>query len=182
LNGRIPLILDGGDCGVGVESTVVDFTSGVPAILRPGGFSKERLEEILKTEVSLYVKPENAPPRSPGLKYKHYSPRCKLIAVQCAGNDINSLKKVYDIQVQKGGKPAIMYLEERGSLMGNRAFISLGSTPEQAAKSFFKVLRENEDKYDALICGVLPQQGLGRAFNDRLLRAAAEITEVKSNK
>jgi len=175
LRGKIPLILDGGACGVGVESTVVDFTAPVPVILRPGGFSKERLETVLKTAVLTREKADGGAARSPGMKYKHYSPRCSIIVAD-GGNGVettvNSFKKAYDNQVQRKAKPAIMYLEKFAPYFENYAFISLGNTAGDAAEAFFRLLRENEDKYDAIICCRLTEAGLGRAFNDRLIRAA----------
>ena len=78
MDGRIPLILDGGSCDVGVESTVLDVTSGAPCILRPGGITKDMLESVLgHVDVAGSVlrplqKGEKA--LSPGMRYKHYSP------------------------------------------------------------------------------------------------------------
>lgn len=172
LNGKIPLILDGGQCGVGVESTVADFTGAVPVILRPGGFSKEALEEILGSEVKLYERPENAPARSPGLKYGHYAPRCEIEAVPYSSGLIQSLADSYDYYLLKRKKPVIICNGVYIGGLGGRECVSLGKTAGEAAKSLFRILRENEDRYDILICHTLPEEGVGRAFNDRLLRAA----------
>ncbi|CAF9906851.1 MAG: hypothetical protein HETSPECPRED_006973 [Heterodermia speciosa] len=87
LSGRIDIILDGGPCDVGVESTVVDGLSSPPVILRPGGVSAESLRQCPGwEEVAIGYKdgPENGAPRAPGMKYKHYSPRAKVILVQRA--------------------------------------------------------------------------------------------------
>ena len=84
LNGRIDLILDGGPCDVGVESTVVDGLSSPPVILRPGGVSMEMLRECHGWEnvVPAYKdRAEGETPRAPGMKYKHYSPRAKVVLV-----------------------------------------------------------------------------------------------------
>ena len=174
LNGKIPLILDGGECRFGVESTVVDFTPNIPLILRTGGFSKEELERLLQCETRLYKKPENAPARSPGMKYRHYAPRCKIEVVTDYKNVAESLKKAYDNHVQKGDEPAIICQDTYRPDLGGRVAVFLGRTPEDAAKALFRVLRENEDKHGVLICHTLPDEGIGRAFNDRLLRAASK--------
>ncbi|KAL8790708.1 MAG: hypothetical protein Q9195_006250 [Heterodermia aff. obscurata] len=87
LSGRIDIILDGGPCDVGVESTVVDGLSSPPAILRPGGVSAESLRQCPGwEEVVLGYKDgtENGAPRAPGMKYKHYSPRARVILVRRA--------------------------------------------------------------------------------------------------
>ena len=87
LSGRIDIILDGGPCDVGVESTVVDGLSSPPVILRPGGVSAESLRQCPGwEEVVIGYKdgPENGVPRAPGMKYKHYSPRARVILVRRA--------------------------------------------------------------------------------------------------
>lgn len=174
LNGRIPLILDGGVCGVGVESTVADFTGKVPVILRPGGFPKEKLEEILGTVVRIYRVPEGGQPKSPGLKYRHYAPRCRIVVVPYSEGLAFSLRNAYDNCVQTMNESAIILCQSvYGRDLEGRRFIALGDTAKEAAKALFGALRQNEDKYGTLICHTLPEEGIGRAFNDRLLRAAA---------
>jgi len=173
LNGKIPLILDGGECGMGVESTVVDFTLAVPMILRPGGFSKEALEEILGDEVKLYKTALNGPAKSPGLKYGHYAPRCKIEVIPYSSETIQSLIAAYDYYLRKNIKSVIICAYTYVNDLGGREYVSLGKTAAEAARSLFKILRENEDRYDVLVCHTLPEEGVGRAFNDRLLRAAA---------
>lgn len=87
LSGRIDLILDGGPCEVGVESTVVDGLSNPPVILRPGGISADMLRQCPGWEevvVGYKDAPERGVPRAPGMKYKHYSPRAKVILVEVA--------------------------------------------------------------------------------------------------
>ena len=87
LSGSIDIILDGGPCDIGVESTVVDGLSSPPVILRPGGISAESLRQCLGWEeavVGYKDGPESGVPRAPGMKYKHYSPRARVILVQRA--------------------------------------------------------------------------------------------------
>ena len=92
MDGRIPLILDGGSCDVGVESTVLDVTSGAPCILRPGGITKDMLENVLgHVDVAGSVlrplqKGEKA--LSPGMRYKHYSPDGQVTLVEGAEADV----------------------------------------------------------------------------------------------
>ncbi|KAI4164898.1 MAG: hypothetical protein LQ342_001531 [Letrouitia transgressa] len=84
LHGHIDLILDGGPCDIGVESTVVDGTASPPAILRPGGISMEMLRKCPgwgDVTIGYEQGPQTATPRAPGMKYKHYSPRARLLLV-----------------------------------------------------------------------------------------------------
>ncbi|MDD4715498.1 MAG: L-threonylcarbamoyladenylate synthase, partial [Oscillospiraceae bacterium] len=84
-NGRIEGIVDGGDCSVGVESTIVDLTVRPPRLLRPGGVSLEALREVLgRVEVDEAVRgsmPEGEKPKSPGMKYRHYAPKAPVTVV-----------------------------------------------------------------------------------------------------
>lgn len=77
LDGKIPMVLDGGKVEVGVESTIVDFTGEVPVILRPGKITKDELEKTLLTEVLMSTPSvkEDTVPKAPGMKYKHYAPK-----------------------------------------------------------------------------------------------------------
>ena len=86
MNGRIDMIIDGGPVGIGVESTIVDVSSAVPAVLRPGAITMEMLEEVLG-EVSVdpaILGPLSADvrPKAPGMKYKHYAPKADLTLVE----------------------------------------------------------------------------------------------------
>ncbi len=84
LQGKIPYIIDGGPCPIGVESTVVDISQGSIDLLRPGGISLEALENFLHVKISYSdgLQPSaSAPPKSPGVKYRHYAPRAKVFVV-----------------------------------------------------------------------------------------------------
>lgn len=84
LTGRIPAILDGGPCSVGIESTVVDLSGSLPVILRPGIITKREIEEVLGELLPDYVK-EGDVPRSPGMKYRHYAPSARVRLVTSPG-------------------------------------------------------------------------------------------------
>ena len=86
MDGIIPMILDGGAVGIGIESTIVDLTEGVPTILRPGFITKEMLEEVVgevQIDKGLSVDAKVAP-KAPGMKYRHYAPKAELIIVEGA--------------------------------------------------------------------------------------------------
>lgn len=81
LGETVPLILDGGECSIGIESTVIDLTRQNPVILRPGAITRQALEEVLQTPILLAT--EKDPIRSPGMKYRHYAPKAKVRLALC---------------------------------------------------------------------------------------------------
>lgn len=81
LQGRVALILDGGECRIGIESTVLSLTGSEPLLLRPGSISKEEIEEALQCKVSLPL--PDSPVHSPGMKYRHYAPKAEVRLVLC---------------------------------------------------------------------------------------------------
>lgn len=107
MRGRIDFILDGGSCGVGVESTVVDGLSSPPAILRPGGVGIEEIRKIegwedvriaYKDRAQAGVKADDAAPRAPGMKYRHYSPKAKVTLFECG--DDGSAADFHDVKAR----------------------------------------------------------------------------------
>ena len=137
MDGRIPLILDGGVCQVGVESSVIDATGEVPVILRPGGITPEMVERVLgHVRVDEHVMSplrEGDVARSPGMKYKHYAPKAKTVIFSGAPEHVvSAICRRYDEQTAKGERVAILGLDEHR--YGDRTFISLGSEkrPQEA--------------------------------------------------
>lgn len=156
LNGRIDAIIDGGKTKIGVESTVLDLTTNPPTLLRPGKISIEELESVigliaLHTSVKGKVK-------SPGMKYKHYSPKAQIII---AKNQLE-IKKI--VAKFKNKKIAIFRLNKHQNTI---------------AKNLFAYLREFDKKHiDIIICEPLDKiskKGIGLAVLDRLKRAAGKL-------
>ena len=173
MNGRIPLIIDGGECEKGVESTVICFTNdgkGVK-ILRPGAVTEEMLSRFceVETDKNVFAKPmENEKVISPGVKYKHYSPKAKIVIVE-TDND----KVFADFLNSREGENVY------GVIFGNEKDITIktmsyGITAEEQAHNLFAVLRRT-DEFGADTAYVrCPQKtGVGTAVYNRLLRAAA---------
>lgn len=175
LNGRIAGIVDGGVTGVGLESTVVDCTQDIPIILRPGGVTKEQLEEVLGAgtvmeDIALTKKEET--PRAPGMKYTHYAPKAPLILVSGSPEFIQTLVNERKSQGQQVG---ILAPEEHRSLYDVEYFQSPGSLQELAgvANGLYKVLRTfDELPVDVIFCETFPDKGIGRAIMNRLEKAA----------
>lgn len=167
MNGRIPLIIDGGACRCGVESTVICFRSSRIHILRPGGVTAEMLAEFAEVEVDKAVcaKPaDNEKVLSPGMKYKHYSPKANVIIVDRHGEAFAE----YCTNHAAGKTIALSAGNMRGDI-----FINYGSTAEQQAQSLFSLLRSADDNAcDTVFVEMPDKSGVGLAVYNRLLRAA----------
>ncbi len=173
MNGRIPLIIDGGECEKGVESTVICFTNdgkGVK-ILRPGAVTEEMLSRFceVETDKNVFAKPmENEKVISPGVKYKHYSPKAEIIIVE-TDND----KAFADFLNSR--EEENLY----GVIFGNEKDIkvktmSYGITAEEQAHNLFAVLRRTDELGADIAYVRCPEKkGVGTAVYNRLLRAAA---------
>lgn len=150
--GKIPLILDGGSCVGGIESTVCDVTGEIPVILRPGLVTKEMIAEVVGScgeYTPDFSKGEKA--KSPGVLYKHYSPRCQT-ALYTAGQTKEATLAC--AQAQKQGKRVAVLASEalRSVFVGlGVEFLSLGTTETEMAASLYLKLREAEKLCDTLI-------------------------------
>ena len=175
MDGRLPLILDGGECDVGVESTVVSVVGDKPTLFRPGHITLEDLERALGEEVEvskaiLEKLPEGAVVRSPGMKYKHYAPKADVTllngtfeqfkAYVDAHADQNPSCLCFTGEAEKLGVPCVEYGRE-------------GDGADQA-KHIFRSLRALDEQGDAVVYARCPQKdGLSMAVYNRLIRAAA---------
>ncbi len=166
-NGKIPLILDGGACMGGIESTVLDCTGEVPQILRGGLVTREMIASVAG-DCGVYVRKEGEQPKSPGMAYKHYSPRCKTAYCRSA-EEANAL---YDGEAEQGGRPCILAESGLISALGGREALDLGGTGEEMARRLYALLRSAE-KSATLLIGVEPkeQEGVMVGVLNRLRRA-----------
>ena len=185
MDGRIELILDGGACDVGVESTVVDMTGATPRILRPGGVTAAQIAAVAgASEVDPAVmRPlkEGERPRSPGMKYRHYAPAGDLTIFHGEPAAVAArIRESYDAALGDGRRPLIFALDAHRALYGDRRVESLGDSPEAMAHSLFAVLRDADALgADALFSEAVEADGVGLAVMNRLGRAAAfHIVEV----
>lgn len=163
LNGKIPCILDGGNCSVGVESTIVGLQEGHVTVFRFGGISLEQIEaEIGAVNILLH---QNSNPKAPGMLDSHYAPRKPLFV----GNIPNLFSKHSS---EKNG--LISFSEPYSDLpFTERKILSPTNDLREAAANLFAALRyfDNTDVTSILV-EKFPEIGLGRAINDRLNRAA----------
>ena len=175
LDGRIELLLDGGPTPIGLESTVLDLTTPMPMLLRPGAIPLERLRALLPElrpgGALLDLRAEAARPAAPGQHLRHYSPRAELLLFDGAAASV----------------PAAMQAAARAQLAAGRRVGLLGCAPgfagcEQvspgadvaaAGRGLFAALRELDARgVDVILARLLEPEGLGATINDRLLRAA----------
>ena len=180
MDGIIPLILDGGKCRVGLESTVLDMTSEIPVILRPGGVTLEMLEGILgEVRVDLSVlKPvaNGQKARSPGMKYVHYAPRAQVLIVRgrldSIVKKINELVKEYSAS---GMKVGVLATQETRESYHKGEVLVLGerTRPAVMASNLFSVLREFDAKgVDIVLAEWVDTSNEGLAIMNRMIRAA----------
>ena len=185
LNERIPLILDGGACSVGVESTILDLCTAIPTILRPGGVSLEELRSVLpevqppskrKMTQENELLAEETSQKSPGQLLIHYAPSVPTFLFEGSTETIlkTMLLEIRRRQEQGQMVGVLVADEDVAIFQESGAFIyALGSTFEQIATRLFAGLRVLEEAgVQAILCRAFEQQGLGLAIHDRLVKAA----------
>lgn len=148
LNGRIPLVLDGGRCEGGIESTVLDVTGEVPRILRSGLITCEMITNVVGNCVYAQHK-EGDKVMSPGVKYKHYSPKCKTTFFK--RTEIEKAKQEYESALKQGLNPVFICDSGMATALKGYNFASLGATSRELANNVYVALRECEATYDYII-------------------------------
>jgi len=178
LNGKIDMILDSDGVGIGIESTILDMTSDIPVILRPGYITPDMLYEVIG-EVAIdkailaQNKDKNFVPKAPGMKYKHYAPKGDLTIIegkrQIVINKINELVK---IKQDIGKKVAVIATNETLNEYNCDVVKSLGSRKNKItiSRNLYKVLRELDDLN---IEYIYTEGDMEQAVMNRLLKAAA---------
>ncbi|KAF0819062.1 MULTISPECIES: L-threonylcarbamoyladenylate synthase [unclassified Cytobacillus] len=173
LNGRIAGLVDGGPTGVGVESTVVDCTGEVPVILRPGGITREQLEEVVgDVSVDPALADESQAPKSPGMKYRHYAPDAPLYLVEGTREDIQHF---VDDKKQEGLSVGVLTTVENREFYHADYVYACGQREklETVASSLYEALRYfNTTDADVIFCEMFPGKGVGHAIMNRLMKAA----------
>ena len=175
MDGRIDAVIMGEQCDVGIESTVLDLTGEIPTILRPGVITAETLSEVLGCEVVYYkallekpaeiADPEDGVadtefrPKSPGMKYRHYSPKARVRLVEDTGDGIWTKIRELELESERQGlKPAVIDYDDDERL---------------AAHNLFADLRElDRQGYDIIYIRTLEESGLGFSVMNRMLKSA----------
>ena len=181
LNGVVPLILDGGACEVGLESTVLDLCHGTPCILRPGGVTQEQLSSVLgPVEIAgsvLRPLQTGEVARSPGMRYRHYAPKGDLTLVTGPEEEtLSALRLLYDRDTAAGYRTGVFCFEEHAQTLADCHPFRMGrlSDPASVAERLFDLLRQADDAgIERIYSEVVPPTGIGLAVMNRLGRAAA---------
>lgn len=179
MQGRIEMILDGGDVEIGLESTIVDLTGEVPMLLRPGYITIEMLREVLgEVDIDKTIFDGDCldKPKAPGMKYKHYAPKGELTIV--AGEHQKVLKKINELSkaaVLRGEKVGIIGTDETIEQYVGSSIKSVGLRNDEVsiAKGLYRILREFDDENVTCIYSEsFDTGGMGQAIMNRLLKAA----------
>lgn len=179
LDGRIDMILDGGEVGIGLESTIIDLTVIPPQILRPGYVTQEMLSEVLgevDTDVTIMNNHSGQAPKAPGMKYRHYAPKGELVIVEGSPEQVASYMNRQAAEDKARG--------EKAGIIGTREFLEqyqadvvkcLGerTDEESIARNLYSVLRQMDDEQVTKIYSEsFAAEGFGQAIMNRLLKAA----------
>lgn len=185
LFGKVDMIIDGGSTYIGLESTVVDMTGAVPMILRPGGITKEDITEVLGEccyDPAIIKDNDKIIPKSPGQKYRHYSPKAKVILYK--GKIENIVKKInedYDKFTLQGMKTGIMSTVQTERYYNEKITLCVGDRTNllSISSNLFKGLRDFDHMgVDIILAETVDENGLGEAILNRLGKAASEVIEV----
>ena len=174
LQGKIPMILDGGAVTIGLESTIVDLTEEIPTILRPGFISLDMVQAVLgeaQIDRGLIANDSNIHPKAPGMKYRHYAPKADLKIVEGPMEQVIS----YINEQAEKGRTGIICTEETRSRYPKGDIKCVGTRKDELsiASHLFAVLREfDEDGVEQIYSESFKAPGLGEAIMNRLLKAA----------
>ena len=189
LGERIDYILDGGPCRVGIESTVLDITQSPPLLLRPGGLPLEDIEAVIGAvamgEAASHTDaPAGAPQASPGLLRQHYAPRTPLVISTDRSADIHLIGGVVPQGRCESVRVGLLALtpEDAADFAAVETLSHAGDLREAAAGFFAALSRLDHQHLDLIVARPFPEQGLGRALNDRLRRAAAAFEDASSER
>lgn len=180
MDGVIDMIIDGGEVGIGLESTIIDVTEGTPMILRPGYITREMIEEVigevLIDPAILGKMSPDARPKAPGMKYRHYAPKAEMTII--SGPLAEVAEKIQGLCEQKraaGKRVGIICTEESIGSYDADALKCVGTrkNPETIAHNLFDVLRSfDEEMVDVIFSESFEDSPLGGAIMNRLLKAA----------
>lgn len=180
MDGKIAMIIDGGETGVGLESTVLDLTDDIPMILRPGGVTLEDLKEFLP---QVTIDPgllegtmDHIIPRSPGQKYRHYAPKALMILF--SGHEDKVIEEIIERakREESGGKRVgLLVTEENRHKYPLENIVVMGSSMDKntIAHDLFDAIRKlDEMDVDIILCESVEEDQIGMAIMNRLLKAA----------
>lgn len=179
MDGRIEMIIDGGSCQIGLESTIIDMTGDKPVILRPGYITPKDLEALVDSvdiDRTILDDQSGLAPKAPGMKYKHYAPKAELTIVRGKNqNVINFINAEANKAKAEGIRCGVIATRENISLYEGDSIKNVGSRndEEAIARNLFRILREFDDEdIDVIYTEGFGNEGLSMATMNRLLKAA----------
>ena len=177
--GRIDAIIDGGEVGIGLESTIIDLTVTPPQIMRPGSITQEKLSTVLgtvDTDTTILRADSGQAPKAPGMKYRHYAPRGELTIVEGTPGQVREyINRAAAADHTAGEKTGIIGTEEMLSGYIADVVKSVGSRKDEGsiARHLYTILREFDDEGVTKIYSEgFSTEGFGQAIMNRLLKAA----------
>lgn len=179
MDGRIDMILDGGEADIGLESTIIDLTGEEPMILRPGYVTEEMLKEIVgqvETDKTILSNDSGQAPKAPGMKYRHYAPKGSLTIVEGKPEQVTRfINEQIEKSRENGRTTGVIATDETAACYQADSVKSAGSRTdeEQIARHLFRILREFDDeKIEVMYAESFESRGVGQAIMNRLLKAA----------
>lgn len=169
LNGKLNLILDGGKCSGGIESTVLDVTGNIPRILRAGLITKEMIEQVVgKCEIAEHKETDKV--RSPGVKYKHYKPKCDTALFY--EYEMDKALSLYNKTILENKIPYIMCRNGIKENFNGKNLLLLGESDKEIARNLYDKLLEGEKKADLIIAIAMPKEdGIYMGIMNRLRKS-----------
>jgi L-threonylcarbamoyladenylate synthase len=172
LDGRVPLVIDGGDLTHGIESTVVDARGDIAVLLRPGSITAEQLQECAGHPVAPPA--ADLPVRSPGMKYRHYSPKAQVWLYPSAAGGETDNRLLDDARRLQDAGFRVAAITHRS--VDVQRHIALPAEASEVARKLFGWLRDlDADGIDCILVEGISAHGIGRAVMDRLERAASRV-------
>ena len=182
LGGKIDMILDGGEVDIGLESTILDMTVTPPMILRPGAITAEMFEEVIgpvSVDETLLGDESDKAPKAPGMKYRHYAPRAKLIIIEGdLRKEILAIRQLSYEAHREGKKVGIIATGETLPFYNYGIVKNIGTRENEKtiARNLYKVLREFDgEDVETIYSESFAVQGMGKAIMNRLEKAAGHL-------
>ncbi len=179
MDGRVDAIIDGGEVGIGLESTIIDMTVQPPQILRPGYVTRQMLEQVLgqvDVDATILSNDSGQAPKAPGMKYRHYAPRGEMCIVAGGQKQVSAyINEQIGLDVSRGERVGVICTDETADAYEAAVVKTAGSRQdeESIARHLYTILREFDDEQVTRIYSEdFAPEGLGQAIMNRLLKAA----------
>ena len=182
LDGKIDMILDSGSVDIGLESTILDMTVEPPMILRPGAITADMFEEVIgpvSVDETILGSESNKAPKAPGMKYRHYAPKAKLIIAEGdIREEVLAIRQLAYAAHRQGERVGIIATGETLPFYKYGIVKNIGTRENEKtiARNLYRVLREFDDeKVDIIYSESFAMQGIGSAIMNRLEKAAGHL-------